>query len=106
MILRSVRQLARVHTVMAIEALADVARSTGDHPAARIAAARELLDRGHGRAPVGDSGDDRVLAEMSDAELERLIDEDAQRQLEDAAGAGAQVPTTERDCDLEDDAAV
>ena len=44
------KQAARVYTIEALHVLAGIMR-TGTNEAARIAAARELLDRGHGRAP-------------------------------------------------------
>ncbi|HWA60870.1 MAG TPA: hypothetical protein VG939_05820, partial [Caulobacteraceae bacterium] len=49
------RALARRHTDAAIEALAQVVRE-GKTDAARVAAAKELLDRGHGRAGQGGEG--------------------------------------------------
>jgi hypothetical protein len=44
------KEAARVYTIEALHVLADIMR-TGTNEAARIAAARELLDRGHGKAP-------------------------------------------------------
>ena len=41
---------AHVYTIEALHVLAGIMR-TGTNEAARIAAARELLDRGHGKAP-------------------------------------------------------
>lgn len=101
-VLRSLRDLARVHTGAAIQALADVVCSTTERAAARIAAARELLDRGHGRVQVADP-DERLLEELSDEELERLIEDERRRVREDAAGCGQHVRRDERECDDEDD---
>lgn len=47
--------LAREYTMEAIEALARIAKDDDAPPAARVAAARELLDRGWGRAPLAAS---------------------------------------------------
>jgi hypothetical protein len=51
---RDVRDIARQHTPMAIEVLARVANNPKSPPAARVAAATSLIDRGWGRAPSGD----------------------------------------------------
>ena len=69
-LLASVRALARRHTELAIAALAVIAADPGAPPGARIVAARELLDRGHGRPSPVELVQD--LALMSDDELERL----------------------------------
>lgn len=45
-----IRSLARSHDGMAIRVLAGIARQKTAPPAARVAACRELLDRGHGKA--------------------------------------------------------
>jgi len=45
-----VQDLARAHTEEAIRTLVDIMR-TAKHPAARVAAAQALLDRGWGKAP-------------------------------------------------------
>ena len=44
-------ELARTHTVAAISTLAEVAANHKAPPAARVAAASVLLDRGWGKAP-------------------------------------------------------
>ncbi len=46
-----VAQLARRHTVEAIQALVDVMRDEASPPSARVSAATVLLDRGYGRPP-------------------------------------------------------
>ena len=45
-----IRSLARVHTVTAIRTLVAIMKQTKAPPAARIAAANSLLDRGWGKA--------------------------------------------------------
>jgi hypothetical protein len=45
-----VREVAQRYTLEALEALVGVLRDS-DSPAAKVAAAREILDRGHGKAP-------------------------------------------------------
>ena len=46
-----IRSLARVHTAKAIRTLVAIMKQTKAPPAARIAAANALLDRGWGKAP-------------------------------------------------------
>jgi hypothetical protein len=46
------RVLAQAHTVEAIETLVSIMRDTKASPAARVSAACEILDRGHGKAPA------------------------------------------------------
>ena len=50
--LAEVRQLAQQHTPTAFKTLLEVARSKKANPSARVAAAKELLDRAVGRAPA------------------------------------------------------
>jgi hypothetical protein len=45
-----IRSLARTHDAMSIRVLAGIARQKTAPPAARVAACRELLDRGHGKS--------------------------------------------------------
>ena len=47
-----VAQLARQHTTDAIETLVEIMRDKKATASARVTAAKELLDRGHGRAPA------------------------------------------------------
>lgn len=51
-----VRDLARKHTKLAIDTLAEIAR-TSDKEAVRIAAANALLERGWGKAVSGSATD-------------------------------------------------
>jgi len=52
------RSLARAHTDMAVRVLAGVAQQETAPPAARVAAAAHLLDRGWGKAPTTHTGAD------------------------------------------------
>lgn len=60
-----IRSLARVHTEMCVRTLANIACSTRAPEASRVGAARELLDRGWGKAPVhvvgADGGDIQIV---------------------------------------------
>jgi hypothetical protein len=51
---KEVRDLARQHTAGAIETLVRVHKNPKAPPAARVAAATAIIDRGWGRAPSGD----------------------------------------------------
>src|SRR4249920_3614283 len=58
------KSLARTHTDMAVRTLAGIAAQTKAAPAARVAAAQALLDRGWGKAEqahVGPDGGDIVV---------------------------------------------
>ena len=83
-LLGPVRDLARVYTDVAVMALVDVARSATAPPAARVAAARELLDRGHGRAQAGEPMR-RPVEAMSDEDLHEAMGDEAA--LAEAAAA-------------------
>ena len=48
----AVAELARQHTTEAIETLVEIMRDGKATASARVSAATELLDRGHGRAPA------------------------------------------------------
>lgn len=47
-----VKELARKHTVEAVETLAEIMADKKQKASARVAAANALLDRGYGRAPL------------------------------------------------------
>jgi hypothetical protein len=47
--LADVRELARAHTASAMKALVQIVEDEGAPPAARVAAANSLLDRGYGK---------------------------------------------------------
>lgn len=54
---RTLKEIAREYTAEAVEALVGVIRD-GDSDAAKVSAARELLDRGYGKASTVLSGDE------------------------------------------------
>lgn len=75
-VVREVQELARKHTVSAINALARIAKDPGAEHKDRIAAAHEILDRGFGRAAQSIALDASVttrvthdLGALSDDEL-------------------------------------
>jgi hypothetical protein len=70
-IVGEVQELARQHTVEAIETLAAIMRDTKAPPAARALASNSILDRAYGRPPqtVNANVASRPVREMSDAEL-------------------------------------
>lgn len=51
------RDLAREHTESAVNTLISIMASAEQPPAARVAAAKEILDRGYGKAPQPMDGD-------------------------------------------------
>ena len=52
------RSLARGHTTLCVKVLAGIVSQEAVPPAARVAAAGILLDRGWGKAPQAHSGED------------------------------------------------
>lgn len=67
---KTIQEMARSHAPAAIEALAKVMK-TGT-PAARVAAAAVILDRGYGKAPAFSTDNPeqfKSALEMTDAEL-------------------------------------
>ena len=78
--LRDVRDAARAHTAQAVATLAEIISDRGSPPAARIAAAEALLDRGWGKAPqahlvaaMGLDSDSRSVELWTTAELEKFL---------------------------------
>lgn len=53
----TLKELARQHTSEALQTLVDMMQDTGTPPAARVAAVKEILDRGHGKATQVIAGD-------------------------------------------------
>ncbi len=51
------KELARQHTAEAVETLVALMNDTSTPPAARVAAIKEILDRGHGKATQVVAGD-------------------------------------------------
>lgn len=67
-----VRAAAQQHTATAIETLANIMAS-GDSDAARVSAAREILDRGHGKSMAHMAAVVKTsLEDMTDEELNAL----------------------------------
>lgn len=56
-IIGPLRDLARAHTLDALDTLIEVMKDKASPPASRVAAAKELLDRGYGKAPQPMDGD-------------------------------------------------
>jgi hypothetical protein len=83
--------LAREYTVEAIETLARLLKDEKATPAAQVAAATALLDRGWGRPvqqlEVGEAG---AFSEMSDDDLDAFIASAVDRM--DALGIGVEKP--------------
>jgi hypothetical protein len=71
-----VQALARQSTTEAVETLRDVMLDKKAPPAARVAAANSILDRGYGRPSqtINPGGRDKPLDQMTDAELQAIID--------------------------------
>src|SRR5262249_31118094 len=69
-VLGDVQELARQHTVEAIETLAAIMRDEKAPPAARALASNSILDRAYGRPPqtVNANVSSRPARDMSDAE--------------------------------------
>jgi hypothetical protein len=89
-LLREVEILARMHTRLAIDTLAAIVSNEGAPEAARVNAAKTLLDRGWGKAPQTVEVSLGV-EEMADGDLDRQI---AQRiaGIVQAAGGSAGGP--------------
>lgn len=68
-----IRSLARGHTEGALATLASIMHSAEAAPAARVAAANSLLDRGWGKAPQPVDGDGEGGAIQLVHKIERLI---------------------------------
>lgn len=68
---KDVRAVAQQFTDDAIKTLAAIMRSDEQPAAARVSAAKELLERGHGKSvqPIEHSGELRTARDMTDAEL-------------------------------------
>ncbi len=61
------KDLARQHTAEAVTTLVSLMQSTSTPPAARVAAIKEILDRGHGKATqvVAGDPDSPLIAEIT-----------------------------------------
>jgi hypothetical protein len=75
------RALAREHTAAALEALVEIVGSKKAPPAARVAAANSILDRGYGRPETkidatleqSNSAAENIFASMSSDKLQEYI---------------------------------
>lgn len=84
-----IRSLARTHTETAIRVLAGIMGQRSASPAARVAAASVLLDRGWGKAvafSTSDAAEFRSALGMSDDELARIVSGDDMAPLSDQFG--------------------
>ena len=70
-----IQTLARQSTAEAVETLRDVMCDKNAPPAARVAAANSILDRGYGRPSqtINSGGTDRSLDQMTNAELLAIV---------------------------------
>jgi hypothetical protein len=98
-----IRSLARAHTETAIKTLAGIMREKKAPPAARVAAANSLLDRGWGKAvqPVDATiNSERSLNEISSSELDERIAAALSRVESLAGGAAGQDSGEEQSSDV------
>lgn len=83
---RTVKEVAAEYTESAIKTLADIMQDVEQPSAVRISAARELLDRGHGRPSQAIEVDTSTVHKIDlsaiDRELEVAAAERARRQKE------------------------
>ncbi len=84
-VLREVEILARMHTTLAVDTLAEVCSDPSAPSAARVSAANSLLDRAWGK-PKAVMAEDTTGDVMSDEDLDRQI---ASRLAEIARGVGS-----------------
>ncbi len=86
---REIKEAAREYTTEALEVLATVMRDKKAPQQARVAAAREFLDRGYGKATTHIEANVNLLERLSEAErnaLEAALELVARDQGEDAPG--------------------
>ena len=73
---QSIQELARKHTIEALDVLVQIMLNEKAPPNARVAAANTLLDRGYGKPPTfstADAGAFKKAVDMSDDELAAII---------------------------------
>ena len=73
----SIQELARKHTIEALDVLVQIMLNEKAPPNARVAAANTLLDRAYGKAPTfstTDPGTFKKAIDMSDDELVAIIE--------------------------------
>ena len=71
-----VRELARKYTTEAVETLVKVMRTAVLNLSVQVSAAKELLDRGYGKAPMIVTGEEeqfRKAMDLTDDELDAII---------------------------------
>ena len=73
-IVEEIRDLARKHSKAAINTLATICKDEKQPPAARVAAANSLLDRGYGRAPQYVEHETQGVMEIADRTSHRLLE--------------------------------
>ena len=98
-----IRSLARTHTETALRTLTSIMTIEDAPPAARVAAANSLLDRGWGKAvqPVDATiNDERKLNDLSSTELDARIAAALRRVESLASGAAGQASSEERSSDV------
>ena len=84
-VIGEIQTLARQSTAEAVETLRDILRDKNAPPAARVAAANSILDRGYGRPSqtISSTGREKPADQMTDAELLAIA-----AQADDDAGPG------------------
>ena len=71
-----IQELARKHTIEALDVLVQIMLNEKAPPNARVAAANTLLDRAYGKPPqfnTGDTGNFRKAIDMTDDELAAIV---------------------------------
>ena len=72
----SIQELAREHTIEALDVLVQIMLNEKAPPNARVAAANTLLDRAYGKAPTFNTSDTQVFKraiDMTDDELAAIV---------------------------------
>ena len=73
---QSIQELARKHTIEALDVLVQIMLNEKGPPNARVAAANTLLDRAYGKAPTFSTSDTQVYKraiDMTDDELAAIV---------------------------------
>lgn len=86
-VIRELRDLAREKTSVAMETLIEVCSDKGAPPAARVAAAAHILDRGYGKPTQHVSQTVRHVQKMTDDELLAYLS--GAESIEASSGEGA-----------------
>lgn len=72
-VIGELRDLARIHTLEALETLTEIMKDKGAPPAARVAAVSHILDRGYGKPTQTISATVQNIRQMTDDELLSFI---------------------------------